>query len=454
LIPFVFIGELSNKMYLCSSQIKMSNMNQNFRIARLKINNIGVFGDLTLDFLEKPPAADKKAEIHILTGENGTGKSTILQLLTLIVASDADIPMMIPKLRYLDNRSQFEVTFGNGEKRNCQPNQNHTLRNKHFLLYNFWSSASSDKWKTAIFSVAFFAYSGYRRVSQTSNQGVQELILPPFYNVLNFDKSIEPQHILQWITNAITKESLAKSQGDTQIAQKYRATIAQLEMAISKIIEQPIRFFLGYEPIQVHIEVQGSRITFDDLPDGLKSIISWLSDLMMRMDRVKWVHDTPIFERNFILFLDEIEVHLHAAWQRKILPAVQSLFPNAQIFVSTHSPFVVGSVDDAWIYKLVKPNGDTILGGKPILSEDSRSVSHWLESVFDIKTIFGQAVEKQLDIFYNLRNALLAQNNLEKRSQFKQITHELLNQNSPELESIIGYELRQLNKRLKEPIVL
>jgi predicted ATP-binding protein involved in virulence len=449
LIPFVFIAELSNKMYLCNSQIKMSNMNQNFRISKLKINNIGVFGDLTLDFLEKPPAADKKAEIHILTGENGTGKSTILQLLAFMVGTP--LPATISKMRYLDNRSQFEVTFGSGEKKNWQPRK---LLNQKKIVWLYNQEEIESSWKTEIFSIAFFAYSGYRRVAQINDTRIKELRSNPFKNALDFDKSIEPQHILQWITNAITKESLAKSQGDTQIAQKYRATIAQLEMAISKIIEQPIRFFLGYEPIQVHIEVQGSRITFDDLPDGLKSIISWLSDLMMRMDRVKWVNDTPIFERNFILFLDEIEVHLHAAWQRKILPAVQSLFPNAQIFVSTHSPFVVGSVDDAWIYKLVKPNGDTILGGKPILSEDSRSVSHWLESVFDIKTIFGQAVEKQLDIFYNLRNALLAQNNLEKRSQFKQITHELLNQNSPELESIIGYELRQLNKRLKEPIVL
>ena len=60
----------------------------------------------------------------------------------------------------------------------------------------------------------------------------------------------------------------------------------------------------------------------------------------------------PIIEKNLILFLDEIEVHLHPAWQRKVLPVVQKLFKNSQIFISTHSPFVVNSVDDAWVYKL------------------------------------------------------------------------------------------------------
>jgi predicted ATP-binding protein involved in virulence len=174
----------------------------------------------------------------------------------------------------------------------------------------------------------------------------------------------------------------------------------------------------------------------------------------MRMDRVKWVNDTPVFERNFILFLDEIEVHLHPAWQRKILPAVQSLFPNAQIFVSTHSPFVVGSIDGAWIHKLVKPNGDTKLASPPILSEDSRSVSYWLKEVFDIKEEFGQAAQQDLDKFYSLCNALLVNGTPEQRAEFKTITNALLNQNSREMETIVGFELRQLNKRLAEPIQL
>ena len=54
-----------------------------FRISKLDINNIGPFGNLVLDFPEKPVAMRDKAEIHILTGENGTGKSTVLKILTV-----------------------------------------------------------------------------------------------------------------------------------------------------------------------------------------------------------------------------------------------------------------------------------------------------------------------------------------------------------------------------------
>jgi predicted ATP-binding protein involved in virulence len=425
-----------------------------FRISKLEINNIGSFGNMVLAFPEKPKNLHDKAEIHILTGENGTGKSTILEILAMMLSQQS--PMNMPKTRYADTNSHFEVEFNNSSKREWQPYQDILQRNippQIEKLHNFWTK-NYINWQKVPFSTAFFAYSGYRRVGQIDINGIKELSNHPFENALDFDKSIAPQNILQWITNTISKESLANMQGDVAIAKKYRTTISLLEKAVSQIIEQPIRFFLDYEPFNVNIELQGKRLKFNELPDGLKSIISWLLDLFMRMDRVKWMNDTPIFERNFILFLDEIEVHLHPAWQRKILPAVQFLFPNAQIFVSTHSPFVVGSIDGAWIHKLVKPNGDTKLANPPILSEDSHSVSYWLKEIFDIHEEFGQVAQQDLDRFYTLRNALLVNGTPEQRTEFKTITNALLNQNSREMETIVGFELRQLNKRLAQPIQL
>ena len=52
---------------------------ENFRIESLEINKIGAFEHLKMDFPKKKDP--EKAEIHILTGENGTGKSTVLEVL-------------------------------------------------------------------------------------------------------------------------------------------------------------------------------------------------------------------------------------------------------------------------------------------------------------------------------------------------------------------------------------
>jgi hypothetical protein len=43
----------------------------------------------------------------------------------------------------------------------------------------------------------------------------------------------------------------------------------------------------------------------------------------MRLDRIPWHNNTPVLQRQFLLLLDEIDIHLHPAWQRKVLPLVQ-----------------------------------------------------------------------------------------------------------------------------------
>lgn len=422
----------------------------NFRISRLEVNNIGPFGHLEMNFPEKLPIMKDRAEIHILTGENGTGKTTVLEMLVYGVLLSSDAVNSSNKFKWHDKRSNVEVNFGKRGgsyyfHKNMDASQlmkNNENLAESLLNYHFKNPK--------VYSVAFFCYSGYRRIDYGLINRIEELEKDAFEDALNFNKSDDPESILQWIANTVTKEALAKNQSDFTSAKRFRSAITNIEDAVSQIIEKPIRFLLKYEPLDVVIEVNNEILDFNQLPDGLKSIISWIADLLMRMDRVKWENDRPVFERNFILFLDEIEVHLHPAWQRKILPAVQKLFPNAQIFISTHSPFVVGSVDGAWIHKFVKPNGDSRLAGPPILSEDAKSFRYWLEEVFDIRKEFGQDAQQQLDKFYELRNLLLVNGTEVERKDFVRIARDLSAQ-SPEMESIISMELRQLNKRVQKP---
>jgi predicted ATP-dependent endonuclease of OLD family len=57
-------------------------------------------------------------------------------------------------------------------------------------------------------------------------------------------------------------------------------------------------------------------------------------------------------EAPFVVLIDEIENHLHPSMQREILPNLTKAFPDAQFIVTTHSPFVVNSVADSWVYAL------------------------------------------------------------------------------------------------------
>lgn len=92
---------------------------------------------------------------------------------------------------------------------------------------------------------------------------------------------------------------------------------------------------------------------FDELSDGYSSIINIVADLILRMDQNRASNERNYaFDIEGIVLIDEIETHLHIELQRKILPFLTTFFPNIQFIVSTHSPFILNSIEDSVIYDL------------------------------------------------------------------------------------------------------
>ena len=418
---------------------------EQLRIDAVQAYHIGPFKEIHLPFPEKTDP--ELAEIHIFTGENGSGKSTLLEILSFPGNSDK----LTPKIQVLNNTfviPKFQLDFilkkssgGIVEDRYTAEFTNGRFQETHTsikVINDYFSRIKN--YPHAIFDYAFFAYSGYRKLDQINVGAIQEINENPLSAALDFNNSTNPQLLIQWIANTKTKEALSLAKKDQQKAAQYNNAIKRIERIINEITDLPISFELEDNPLAVTILSGNTKLPFGVLPDGLKSIISWIADLLMRMDRLPWRDNIDIFDRNFILFLDEIEVHLHPKWQRKILPVIQKLFKNAQIFVSTHSPFVIGSIDNAWVYKFEKQGPSP----SPILSEDAKSYRMILEEIFDIKKQFGIEVEKQLDRFYQLKNEII-KGSQPDMNEFNEISRNLASQ-SNELENIIGMEIKQIKK--------
>lgn len=464
-------------------------MIKRMKIRKLQLKNIGVFDDETIEFKECP--AKDKAEIHILTGENGSGKTTILQALVSIfnnyLSRDPlrrnptgliwgnDINSFSKKFHHISDEDGIYVqSYVKCERLPLNPFKYEFSETVVFadpqtgeIIVDDQRDFSEDNYKKIntpinsyrksvqnyngeIVGFGVFAFSGYRQIE---SETVQANYLPKEFNPLSqsleFVKDYRKEGeitINQLVANNISNRALSKEDGSLEESKRYETVINSIETFIKDVTDYEVKFVLKRSPNELKIRMHGEELEFDVLPDGLRSLISWIADLLGRVDLLKWQDDLPITEKNLILFLDEIEVHLHPAWQRKVLPLVQKLFKNAQIFVSTHSPFVVNSVDDAWVYKL-KVNDGKAKVESVTKSEDGNSYSYVLEEIFDIKEEFGIEAEKELDEFYELRNSILSNGSSEK--DIKKITKlaKDIAKQSEELNTIVQIEIRQINRK-------
>lgn len=449
-------------------------MTNPYRLESVTLHEVGVFDDLRIDFkpISSEAADAKKAEIHLFTGGNGCGKSTVLYALAEIFQPFHQVGLVKKRFRCDDSRVDFLFASLSGEYANKEGSgQNNygeydTLylqpRGIQFfgytpssILYSHKENSLPDRTPNTYppinFEFAAFAYSGQRTLQQAPLVNILEIKNSPFEDALFFDKSVRPQVLLQWIANNRTQSALANVDGDTQATANYDFSLTRITDFIHEVCGLEIEFRLERLPLAVTLRMNGESIQFDCLPDGLKSVISWVADLSLRLEAIRWKKEGDVFSQPIILFLDEIDIHLHPKWQRRILPAVQKLLPNAQIFASTHSPFVVGSVEDAWIYKLPDPvQGHTtekeVVGVKSGAGQSYRLI---LEDIFGINEEFDVETESLFDQFYAARDTVLKTN---AGIETLLAAARTLTDRSEEARIIIARELRQISRLIGQEI--
>ncbi len=398
------------------------------RIERVQIKGVGPFVDLDIEFPPKRQGSFR-ADLHLLTGQNGAGKSTLLYVLASCFSNNT---LVNPRLR--SNEADWFVTVGGtilGPGNKLHPHE------RALSHHGQWNPNWRVPW-------AAFGYSGMRQVGSGHIKSIQEPDNSPFVGALSFSPG-PSQDLALWVANAKSEADHHKANGDHDKAKEVTNGIRQIEEAVSRITDKEVKFELGFKPIEVRFRIGGDRLYFDVLPEGLKSILSWLGDIVMRLERMSWEGDVPLLERPFYLFLDEIDVHLHPAWQRKVLPVIQDLFPNAQIFAATHSPFVAASISEGYIHRLDLARDGTACLGERIEAHPGRSVDLVLEDVFSVPERFDIETEKKLEQLRKLRDQVLVKHEEAVWSEWKGLLADLSGLGE-ETRAIAAAEERQVQR--------
>lgn len=401
------------------------------RIDAITIKHIGPFDEIRIDL---PPGTDPAlADVYLLTGPNGCGKTTVLYAIAALIGEDARL--LRPRARREGGEATITV---DGRDYSVK------LQGSSSAQTPFASPSVNDRT-----SWTALAYAGTRRVESGHIAVIAQPSASPLDHRLSFHDTANTENLAQWIASQEFLRLKAKETGRAERADQIARSVHLIEATIAEIIEVPDFAFLSGSDFDLDVRVRfhGAILDMDVLPDGVKSIMSWIADLLMRLDRIPWVDDVPTLQRPFLLLLDEIDIHLHPAWQRRVIPIVQRLFPNAQIIASTHSPFVVGSAGDAHVITFAVKDGRSVVESiRP--SQVGVSYSAVLRDVFGIKSEFDVETERMLTQFHAVKTSLL-EGTAADRTLVDELAQKLAIRGE-ELSSIVGFELRQLERRLKK----
>lgn len=434
------------------------------RIEKIQLRQIGVFDEDEIIF-KKRETNSELAEIHIITGKNGTGKSTLLGAL----ASGFNYNKQIDgacfftnnKLSYKFNKNSninlFTDLCESGTRVYYCPNgQEHLhIEGSCDLLKNYYMQQGINWSDTYINSFAAFAYAGNKIFpfnpiktyykDRYYNDNFNASNLNPLFEALEFEKNEEsPINIHAWILEMKLKMGYGGNEIKNEIIiEEYKYLFNKWQHFLTQVLETPVEFILDDRLDTVKLKFNDKhKFEFEFLADGTKSLISWLLNLSYRLNKMKWVNNTPLFNRNFVLFLDEIDTHLHISWQRRILPFLQELFPKSQIFITTHSPFIVNSIDGAWIYKLELNKDSWKVDVKSPIESNSADTYEYIKSeIFELDSDFGIPTENDLEPFYEmLKDSMISKEEIIKKGKV------LINKYHEDdlIINRINYELSQL----------
>lgn len=132
---------------------------------------------------------------------------------------------------------------------------------------------------------------------------------------------------------------------------------------------------------RVSLKVQGQVTELQHLSSGFASLLKILQAIISGY--ANFTNELNLTRVRGLIFIDEIESHLHVKWQSSIVVLLKKLFPNTTFFIATHSPIVLSQLHSGEAY-LLKRSDDGVVRSQPIENPDKRILADVLAEVLDV----------------------------------------------------------------------
>lgn len=340
-----------------------------FPIEYIHIKKFKSIEDLRIDF--KEDELDKKSWLFLL-GENGVGKSSILQAIAVGLKLDRKlIEPLIPSLIKKGKRTA-EIIIKERNSENIIDTR---------LIRKTGTAEQSGK-----FSSYLIGYGSLRlSVDETESNSPKDTSKISYQNLFKPTKAL----------NDVTKWLRSIHKNDVDFFNRIAVSIKQL---------------LPHDKSDTNLSIKNGEIVlgdsetlFTELSDGYKSTITLAIDIMMKLSDAQ--SDMKVMSG--IVLIDELGNQLHPRWQMRIVRQLREVFSNINFIISTHHPLCLRGAERDEILLLRNLDNQVVTNTK-LPDPASLRVDQILASEF-----FGlnSLVDPEIEAKFNRYYELLAKNN-------------------------------------------
>lgn len=362
-------------------------------IKSLAIDNIRSIKSFKMKF-------DNPAGWHVLIGDNGAGKSTIIRSIALaLVGPEQALGLRADWEDWLNNQAsegeiKLDIVNNTGDqqtgrsarlKNKTIPNILTFKRENGFIKFgtrkmnpdpNRFNWGHGGGW----FSVA---YGPYRRFAGGNQEWTKVFYSQPKLgaHLSAFGEDVALTEAIDWLVK-LNYQILENKEN--------RSIIDYLKSLINSIDFLPHKAEL--ETISsdgvIFRDGNGALISVSQMSDGYRSILSLTFELIRQM--VRTFGATAVFKnikKNImkidlpgVVLIDEVDAHLHPTWQTRIGNWFTNYFPAIQFIVTSHSPLVCRASENGTIWKLAAPGSDTEFGEITGVDKDKLTFGNVLDA--------------------------------------------------------------------------
>ena len=398
-------------------------------LTKIRIKNLKCFEDVALEF----PRDERGgcAGWFVLLGENGLGKSSLLQAMSLGIVgprTGQELLTTEERVRWVRHGAErveiepsltFLRTWINTPKRlGVRPSHDAAaptpvqvqetpiirLFSNEYLDVGHEERTGRDgdgtslykggPWSaTPLLPLCGLGY-GPRRVIRERGGAGKPLVSSTQRERARHISLFDPDALLldgeQLLCALLNDENDPTQSGEARAA--FRSRRERLTALLNTLLESEGLRVIQVKPREVlYADRQGVQVTLDALSDGFRSFLSLILDMLahlylsgvgMAEGAVDPLDALDTLEG--VVLIDEADIHLHPSWQRRLGDKLRAVFPRVQFIVTTHSPFIAQSATPNGLFRLRSDGGKVTVEQVQMDPEGQTADQLLLSELFDL----------------------------------------------------------------------